>query len=196
MNYFLDPFKDKPWIIIDRLADIILSCVNGCIVEIGIGESSIILTKHAEKFNRKFYTCDRAGKRCDWVRNNPQTQYDKLIVYHGRSLNFIKDFDDTPAIVFIDGDHKIDTVLQEFEFFIKILSIGGVMFFHDTCPMQGYYERKLEKKGIENEMSTWRLKSVLKSRDDIEVFTWPYTASNCGLTMILKKDITLPFYRL
>ena len=70
------------------------------------------------------------------------------------------------------------------------------MFFHDTCPMQGYYERKLEKKGIENEMSTWRLKSVLKSRDDIEVFTWPYTASNCGLTMILKKDITLPFYRL
>ena len=119
MNYFLDPFKDKPWIIIDRLADIILSCVNGCIVEIGIGESSIILTKHAEKFNRKFYTCDRAGKRCDWVRNNPQTQYDKLIVYHGRSLNFIKDFDDTPAIVFIDEIIKLIPYYKNLNFLLR-----------------------------------------------------------------------------
>lgn len=188
-----DPWSHEPWIIVDRLADVILTCVEGCIVEIGVGHSSFTLAKHAQAFDRIYHACDSSWKRCDWLEKQPEIVFDKLIVHRKKSTEFIETFDDTPAIVFIDGNHRIKTVIYEFEFFIKKLAVGGVMFFHDTCPMEGYYERKLEKRG--REMNTWRLKPYLKLRDDIEVFTWPYTAATCGLTMVLKKDMSAPFYR-
>lgn len=193
---YFDPWEHDPWIIIDRLADIILTCVEGCLVEIGVGHSSFILSKHAQAFDRTYHACDSSWKRCDWLEAQPNIIFDKLVVHRKKSLDFMKEFDDTPAIVFIDGDHRIKNVIKEFEFFIERLVVGGVIFFHDTCPMEGYYERKIEERGMRREMSTWRLKSHLKARNDIEVFTWPYTAATCGLTMVLKKDMSGPFYRL
>lgn len=184
---------DDVWAIMDRLADVILTHVEGCIVEIGAGLSTLVFAKHGKAFDREFYTCDSSLSKCEWIQKQ-DIHYDKLFVHQEKSTEFMKTFDKTPAIVFIDGDHRFHVVQVEFDFFIDKLAVGGVIFFHDTCPLEGYYERKLEKTG--REMNTYKMKKVLKERDDIEVFTWPYTAAGCGLTMVLKKDMTAPFYRL
>ena len=42
----------KEWIILDRVVDIILDNVKGCIVDIGMGMSTQILAEYAEKYNR------------------------------------------------------------------------------------------------------------------------------------------------
>ena len=38
---------DKDWIILDKLTEIILAHVEGCVVDIGIGPSTRVLRKHS-----------------------------------------------------------------------------------------------------------------------------------------------------
>ena len=99
-------------------------------------------------------------------------------------------FDDTPAVVLHDSSHKARKVFQEVLFFLDKLAPGGVIFIHDTCPMEGYYERKLEKKG--REMDTYKARHMLEKRDDVDVLTF---RQGCGLCIVLKKDPNEPFYR-
>ena len=103
-------------------------------------------------------------------------------------------FDDTPALVLIDGNHMAGVVRQEAHFFIERLATGGVIFMHDTMPPEGGYERKLKQKN--KEMDTYKVRQELEKLPYIEVFTWPYSSGGCGLTMVLKKDMERKFYRL
>jgi predicted O-methyltransferase YrrM len=120
--------KREHWILLDQLTDIILENVKGCVVDIGIGQSTAVLYDHTSKLKRKHYCCDISGKRCRWARTLPG-----LEVFEGRSFDFIKQFSDIPvALVFLDGDHKYSTVIEEIKFFLNILSPGGIIFFHDT----------------------------------------------------------------
>jgi hypothetical protein len=184
-----DPLKKKPWIVIDRLCDIVLAYTKGCVVEIGVGSSTFVLCRHAEKAKVKFYTCDIDAGRCKWIKNRlPYAE-----VFCGNSFDFMKQFSDIPAVVFIDGNHKYSVVSQEANFFIDRLAVGGVVFIHDTMPWQRTYEAHIiQKKHIPD---AHLLRKELEKREDLEVFTWPYTAVYCGLTMVLKKDMRQPEYR-
>jgi hypothetical protein len=73
------------------------------------------------------------------------------------------------------------------------VATGGVIFLHDTSPWKRTYNKKIN---MGRELTLPLIKKELKADETIEVFTWPYTAANCGLTMILKKDMTQPWYRL
>jgi len=66
------------------------------------------------------------------------------------------------------------------------------MFLHDTCPWKSTYEKKIAGG---KQITTHQVRKALERNDKLDVFTWRYTASNCGLTMVLKKDMTEPFYR-
>ena len=169
--------KIEEWIILDRLADVILANVDGCIVDIGIGSSTKVLIKYAKKFNVQHYSCDINVKKCEWARRVG------CKVFEGKSLYFIKEFNDFPALVFIDGEHLYETVKQEVEFFLPLLSYGGVIFLHDTNPPERYKSNNGKGCG-----DVYKIIQELEKDKNLQIFTWPYTAAECGLTMIMKKN--------
>ena len=170
------------WVILETLAEIILSCRRGCVVEIGAGSSTLILAKLAEKEKVHLYTCD-LGKDIPPIFNGH-------FHFHGSSFDFINQFDHHPSVVFLDGNHDHKITMIEVEFFLKKLVIGGVIFMHDTYPPT---EKHLD---IRNCCDSYKTRvEYEKKRDIVDIFTWPYTAGNCGLTMIIKKDPERPYYR-
>ncbi|HUS49675.1 MAG TPA: hypothetical protein VMZ91_05890, partial [Candidatus Paceibacterota bacterium] len=90
------------WIILDRLADVILKHVKGCIVDIGVGHSTYVLAAHAKKLKIKQYSVDNNKYRCDNLKKN--ITHDNHFIYNQKSYNFMKTFDDIPALVFIDAN--------------------------------------------------------------------------------------------
>lgn len=188
-----DKFRvgEKTWIIMERLVDIVLSYVPGPVVEIGIGHSTWVLARHAMASGVPFYTCDIREGKCKWAEE--VIKYDKLRVFCGRSFDLMKGFSVTPSVVFIDGDHQYQTLKTEVDFFLPLIPPGGMMFLHDTCTAAFRHEKRLlERKRIIN---TPQVRKELEQRDDVDVLTWRYTAAECGLTMVLKKDMSDPEYR-
>jgi len=178
------------WSIMDALIPQILENVEGPIVEIGMGESTEIFADHACRYERKLYSCDiKMGGMFD-VCDKPL--FDNHICFIGRSEEFIKEFDDIPAIVFIDGEHLYETAKMEVDFFLPLLATRGVMFMHDMFPSE---ERqiKTEEKG-RKAGDVYRVRQELERNPDVDVFTWPYTALGVGLTMVMKHEKDRPYW--
>ena len=172
------------WVILDRLADVILHYVKGCVVEIGVGKSTPILAKHAKEAGVKHYAIDTSGRRCKQVELNPEVQHDGLVIYNGPSLDFIETFDDVPALVLIDGCHDSDVIMQEVMFFLHKMPPGGVMFLHDTYLSEGW-EKRLDDRNLFSD--TYRARWELENLKSVWCFTFPYTAQACGITMVMKR---------
>lgn len=173
------------WIIIDKLTDIILQNREGCIVEIGSSvvnnSSTHILAKYAKAQDVKFYSCDIKAIN---------SLFENHIVFVGESEKFMKQFNDIPSIVLLDGCHDSNIVEKEVNYFINKIIEGGIIFMHDTYPPS---ERYLQKEFSSN---CYKVRQKLEKRKDINCFTWPYTAWNCGLTMIMKKEKNRPYYKI
>ena len=179
--------KKRDWIIVDRLADLILMNVEGCVVDIGIGASTDVLTPYAQKFRRRHFSCDISRGRCEWATRELKTPE----VFLGTSENFIKQFPDIPvALLFIDGDHRSQTVMMEVEFFLPKMPAGAVIFLHDTYPIESYACEDGQRCG-----TVYRVRQKLEKDKRVWTFTWPYTAFNYGLTMVMKKNLDVPFCR-
>jgi hypothetical protein len=161
------------WIIMDRLVDVILYHLRGCIVEVGIGYSTDILAKHANQYKVVLYSCDTNPDR------GKLNEYHTI--YKGTSFDFIKQFKGQPAVVFLDGCHQYEVVSVEAKFFLSLLLPGGVLFFHDALPPD-------ERFIIPSRCGTsYLLRQELEKDPNYNCFTWPYTANKCGLTMVMKK---------
>jgi len=184
--------KYDDWVIIERLGDIVLQNVKGCIVEIGMGASTEVLANLAKLHDRKQYECDTSTRKCEWASNSEKVKHDKLFIYNEKSFKFIENFDDVPALVFIDGNHYYKYVKKETDFFIPRLAPGGIMFLHDTFIHRRYYER-YERKGKKTE--AYKVRQELEKDPRVWCMTFPYTASYCGLTVVLKKQDERPFYQ-
>lgn len=178
------------WAVIDALVPIVLSHIQGCVVEIGLGNSTLILNKYAKQFGRKHYACDAKLRVCSWVTNNIDSK--ELVIRNCKSFAFIKDFNDTPAIVFLDGNHSYATVKQETDFFLDKLAYGGMMFLHDTYLCKRWYDR-YKAKGKESD--TYKIRQDLEKNASVYTMTFPYTAAYCGLTIALKKDANREYYQ-
>jgi len=179
--------RHQDWTIIKQLGDVILRNAGGCIFEIGLGKSTPVLLKFARSFKRDHYCFDKKQRKCDWAEQHG------CKVFLGNSLDFLKEFPDIPvAMGLIDGDHQYKIAVQEFDFFVEKLSTNGVIFLHDTFPP---FERWVQESGRRCG-NVYKLRQELEARDDIQVFTWPYTAANCGLTMVMKKEPNRPYYRI
>jgi len=168
------------WTILDSLLDDILKRITGPIIEIGMGESTEIFAVHAKRYGRKLYSCDLVmGGRFNCF---DKPLFDDHECFIGKSEDFIKQFDDRPAVIFIDGEHTSKTVRMEIDALFPLLSQWGVMFLHDTFP---HYEKHLAagKTG-----DVYKVRQELERNPDIDVFTWPYTANSFGLTMVMKHE--------
>lgn len=170
------------WIILEQLVPVILYYRPYCIVEIGAGASTVYLARRAEEFGVKFYSCDKAPRK-------NKTYCDNHIFVQKFSEDFMKEFDDTPAIVLIDGDHSYEMAKKEFDFFFDKLIPGGVIFLHDTLPPVEFYTAPTACHDV------YKLRQELEQRtDEMDCFTWPYTAGYAGLTMVLKKEKDRPYW--
>ena len=172
------------WAIMDALVPIILKHVNGPIIEIGMGESSQVLHAHAIDVGVKLYSCDiQMG---GWHRLFDEPLSDSHICFVGRSEDFIKDFNENPSVVFIDGEHTYETAKMEVDFFLGCLTTNGVMFLDDM------FHKTLHHYDAEEPMGDiWKNRQELELNPDIDVMSWPYT----GLTVVMKHDKARPYWR-
>jgi len=170
------------WILLERIVPVIMYFRPGCIVEIGAGASTIYLARIAEEFGVKLYSCDKAERK-------NRIYFKDHIFVQKFSEDFIEEFDDTPSVVLIDADHSYEVASMEFNFFFDKLVPGGVIFLHDTLPPVDYY---LSQEACGD---VYMLRQELEKRtDEMDCFTWPYTANWCGLTMVLKKEKERPYW--
>ena len=169
------------WSIMDKLTDEILENIPGPIVEIGAGGSTEIFAKHAIKHDRELYTCDLKMGGMFSVFDGPL--FDKHTCFIGKSEDFIKEFKGNPSVVFIDGQHTYKTVKMETDFFLDKLATWGVIFFHDMFPHQ---ERLIHDEDGIKPGTAYKMRQELERNPEVDVFTWPYTALNVGLTMVMK----------
>lgn len=189
--------KPDDWIIISTLTPIILSHVKGCIVEIGAGRSTEIFVRVANKIGVDFYTCDLNTEKLKIIEVKMRQEFppreSRIFFYGINSFRFIREFEinikENPAVVFIDGCHQYEIARIEVYYFLEKLLVGGVMFLHDTLPPSEIYIRS-------HNGDVYRLRQELEGNPDLDCFTWPYTANGFGLTMVLKKPVERPYYRL
>jgi len=191
------------------LGDMILySLLEGNILEIGVGESSIYLTQLARKHHRKSYHCDISeGKIVNPLtvkgylnedhiliyEKQPIPDYSKAqsVLYVGSSDNFFKDIK-TPniSLAFIDGDHIYEQVKKDFDNLLPRMLDDGYIFLHDTYPPDDFHLQEARCGTV------YKLRQELEKREDIDVFTFTKLIMvGVGLTMIRKKPKNLPFYK-
>jgi hypothetical protein len=169
------------WPLLEHITETVLYFRPYCVVEIGAGESTKVLAKVCEKAGVKLYSCDKAPRKA--------ATYFKDHEFHQKfSDDFMKDFNDTPAVVLIDADHHYDVAKMEFDFFWDRLVDGGIIFLHDT-----YAPHEVMLKGTACG-DVYKLRQELEKRDDMDCFTFPYSANWCGLTMVIKKEKERPYW--
>jgi hypothetical protein len=96
-----------------------------------------------------------------------------------------------PALVFLDGCHDYEVVIEEAKYFLTALCTHGIILIHDTLPKK------------EEHLRRGACSTAYKARQEIEAwapelidcFTWPFTAGRHGLTMIVKKEEDRPYFR-
>lgn len=172
----------KGWPILEKLTEIILFFKPYCVVEIGAGDSSLVLGKVTEKAGVELHTVDtKPQKECKYHRYH--------YYYNMTSFEFMKTFNDNPAVVLIDADHRYETAKAEFDFFFDKLVPGGVIFLHDTMPPHEEFTRDAACSNV------YKLRQELEKRSKyLDCFTWPYSAGFMGLTMVIKKEKNRRFF--
>jgi hypothetical protein len=179
------------WDIMGAVVHIILKYVPGDIVEIGMGESTQVLSAYAKEYGVSLYSCDlRMG---GMFRVFDKELFENHHCYIGKSEDFIKEYGGYPRIVFIDGEHLSETVRMEVEFFLPRILPGGVMLLHDTMPV---FKKSIERddKGY-NPGDIYKVRQELERMPEYDVFTWPYSAVNMGLTMVMVHGTERPYWR-
>lgn len=177
--------------ILSIMGDYVLSHVKGGnIMEIGVGESSIILTRLAEKFGLMVYHCDASPSEITNCSTIPGIFAKNSIVKACTSDNFFRDIPISPlALGFIDGDHIYEQVKKDFENMFPLIVDNGFIFFHDMYPPGDSYLSE-HRCG-----DGYRLRQELEERADLDVFTFPFGAMGVGLTMCRKLPTNQPYYR-
>lgn len=179
----------QDWTIIQKLGDVILSKIGGCIFEVGIGKSTLILKQFADDFKRDHYCLDKNERKCTWAKGIGC----KVIL--GETKNTLDSFPEIlVAMGLIDGRHDSITVRLEMNFFLNLLTPGGVIFMHDTyLQTDAKIRDESHPRGLAGDV--YKVRQELEKRKDVQTFTWPYTAMNQGLTMVMKRELNRPYYR-
>lgn len=193
------------WDLLKNLSNIVLDNTEfteskrGCIVDIGMGVSTAVLSQLSMHHSRHHFSCDikhkiyfKYKKYCENYLWHPLVCDSFLFLE--LLPNIFKKYNTRPVIVFIDGAHKYRTVLKEVHFFLKWLIPGGIIFLHDTYPP---CEEWVSNKGFKCG-DVYRVRQKLEKNKNLYTFTWTYKKSsqNCGLTMITNKVKHRPFYQL
>lgn len=191
--------------------DYVLSCTPGNVAEIGVGESSIYLSKVAQKYHRTIFHCDIApgkivnpltidgylveqGLNISLNHNNPSYAQGYSRFFVGPSDNMWDHFpipEKTLALTFIDGDHLYDQVKKDFCNAVSRTVDNGYILLHDTYPPDEDHLRE-ERCG-----NVYRLRQEIEADPRFDCITLPKgTAVSVGLTIVrVKPRGELPEYQ-
>lgn len=101
--------------------------------------------------------------------------------YQMSTDEFFKNFSDNVDIVFIDADHNSNSVIKDFENSLKLLNKYGIIFLHDTDPM----EKKLLEPGYCNDCFK-TVDYIMEKHPELNIITLPLT--DAGLSIIMRKN--------
>lgn len=177
----------KRWGLLSVLSDYVLYYTEGDIIEIGCGESSIHLSRLAEKYNRKCYHIEYSKSGVENMKNTKGYFGKNSQVFNMKSSDFFKSLRNADigypslALAFIDGDHVYEQVKEDFWNTYKYIVNDGYIFLHDTLPPDESWTVP-EKCG-----TVYKLRIELEKRNDIDIFTFSKSAFDVGLTMIRNR---------
>ena len=183
-NILAGNFGWDRWGLLGVLSDCVLNFVDGNILEIGCGESSVYFSRLAEKYNRRCFHVEYSKSGVENMKNTTGYFGKNSIVYNCKSDKFFQDASTNMkfALAFIDGDHLYQPVQRDFWNASTHLVPGGFIFLHDTYPPDKSWT-------VEHKCGTvFKLRQDLENLEEWEVFTFPFTAFNVGLTMVRKKE--------
>jgi len=183
-------FQWERWGLLSVLSDYVLYYTQGDILEIGCGESSVYLSKLAEKYNRTCYHVEYSKSGVENMKNTKGYFGKNSKVFNMKSHDFFYDHKiwesgKTPsiALAFIDGDHDYHVVKEDFHSVWQNLVLDGYVFLHDTMPPSDAW-KAMNKCG-----TVYKLREELEVQDRLgymRVFTFPKSAFDVGLTMVRK----------
>ena len=179
--------KWERWGLLNALSDFALYYTKGDILEIGCGESSIHLSKLAEKYNRKCYHVEFSKSGVANMKNTFGYFGQNSQVFNMKSDEFFDSLRNADigypklALAFIDGDHVYEQAKKDFWNTWKYVVKGGYIFLHDTYPPNDSWKVP-EKCG-----TVYKLREELES-ESVEIFTFKNSAFNVGLSMIQKGE--------
>jgi len=171
-------FDWERWGLLSVLSDYVLYYHSGHILEIGCGESSIHLSKLAEKYNRRVYHVEYSKSGVENMKNTTGYFGKNSEVYTGKSDDFFNEVKIPKlALAFIDGDHNYEQAKKDFDNTIRYVIPGGFVFLHDTYPPDMSWTVP-EKCG-----TVYKLLEELQDNFE-ETFTFHNSAFDVGLTMV------------
>lgn len=95
--------------------------------------------------------------------------------------DFFKNFDDMADIIFIDADHKYDSVVKDFENSLKVLNKNGVILLHDTDPQEKFLLAP------EYCNDCYKIVNYIQeNHPELNIVTLPLTIA--GLSIVMRKN--------
>ena len=98
------------------------------------------------------------------------------------TTEFFRDFNENVDMVFIDADHRYESVKKDFSNSIKLLNYGGVIILHDTDPS----EDSLLDFGYCGD--SYRMVDLIEDLEEYNIVTLPM--SSPGLSVVTRKKET------
>jgi len=156
---------------------------NPLVCEIGSwqGKSSVVIAKGIiKKNNPKLYCVDpfdgmsdersmaggtvdkpKSGLKETFIINMKQNKVNNIItILEGYSHKVVQGFDENLDLLFIDGNHDYEAVLNDYLDWMKFVKVGGFIGFHDTT-WPG--PEKVIREHIMNRLA-WK---IIKNVDDL-----------------------------
>ena len=184
-------------------ADYVLSHLQGDVLEIGVGESSIYLTVVVNKYRRRIFYCDASPSKIinpmtipGYIMASDELTYledhdpvpetlKRGVAYAGPSDTMFKRLPITPlALAFIDGDHLYPQVARDFHNVWPYIVDNGYVLLHDTYPANA------EECGENRSGEVWQLRRELERNTRMDCLTLTRgTAMNAGLTIVRKRPL-------
>ncbi len=152
-------------------------------VELGLyqGETLVKVIPHVNKC----FGVDM--KPNQYLQNLENIYQNKLTMNYCKTDDFFLNFNQKIDMAFIDADHCFDSALKDFENVLLLLNDNGIIFMHDTDPINNDYINP----GFCGD--SYKLVPLLEKRDDINIITLPLTEA--GLSIIMKKNSSRTFLR-
>ena len=161
-----------------------LNYLKGCLLEIGVGKSTGVFIELSNLYGRRSLHCD--------IRDYGIT-FSSMSTFHNMTSDqMFSQIGHTPlALTLIDGNHSYEQVARDYRNTLNITEDNGLIFMHDTLPPnEGHLDPGLCG-------GVYRLRQELSLDETVDSFTFPFIGAppNCGVTMVRKKAINLPYYQ-
>jgi len=181
-------FKWDRWGLLSVLSDYVLYYTDGQILEIGCGESSIHLSKLAEKYNRKCFHVEFSKSGVQNMKNTKGYFGKNSEVFNMKSDEFFERLEvkmarqPKIALAFIDGDHTFEQAKRDYINTHKYVVNNGFIFLHDTYPPDESWTVPEKCGGV------YKIRRQMELDNQEMMFTFTRSAFDVGLTMIQKRE--------